>query len=156
MPAVWRWLGYMIGRLWTNCLRRSRRASRTARVATLASSSDTNEDWVTPVRRRISSSSKKARPRSGPEPLRRQLRLLADRSVRYIRIRQYGEPAHWADAGDIEHPAILRAVAEGDRTAAIAALAHHLAGTALRVLADSAPSYAPTAVPRAVALAEKT
>jgi Transcriptional regulators len=91
-----------------------------------------------------------------PEPLRRQLRLLADRSVRYIRIRQYGEPAHWADAGDIEHPAILQSVAEGDCPAAIAALAHHLAGTALRVLADSAPDYVPTAVPRAVALVEKT
>jgi DNA-binding GntR family transcriptional regulator len=89
-----------------------------------------------------------------PEPLRRQLRLLADRSVRYIRIRQYGEPAHWADVGDIEHPAILRAAAEDDRPAAIAALAQHLAGTALRVLADSAPDYVPTAVPRAVALVE--
>jgi len=91
-----------------------------------------------------------------PEPLRRQLRLLADRSVRYIRIRQYGEPAHWADVGDIEHPAILQAVAEDDRAAAIAALAHHLAGTALRVLADSAPDYVPTAVPRAVALVQKS
>lgn len=91
-----------------------------------------------------------------PEPLRRQLRLLADRSVRYIRIRQYGEPVHWADAGDIEHPAILQCVAEGDCPAAVTALAHHLAGTALRVLADSAPDYVPTAVPRAVALVDKS
>jgi len=91
-----------------------------------------------------------------PEPLRRQLRLLADRSVRYIRIRQHGEQAHWADAGDIEHPAILQAVAERDDPAAVAALAHHLARTALRVLADTAPDYVPTAVPRAVALVGKS
>lgn len=80
---------------------------------------------------------------------------VADRSVRYIRIRQYGEPARWADAGDLEHPAILQCVAEGDCPAAVTALAHHLAGTALRVLADSAPDYVPTAVPRAVALVGK-
>lgn len=89
-----------------------------------------------------------------PEPLRRQLRMLADRSVRYIRIRQHGEHAHWADAGDIEHPAILQALVDHDNPAAVAALAHHLAGTALRVLASSAPGYIPSAVPRAVALVE--
>jgi DNA-binding GntR family transcriptional regulator len=90
-----------------------------------------------------------------PEPLRRQLVLLADRSVRYIRIRQNEEPAHWADAGDVEHPAILEAVVAGDATAAVSALARHLAGTALRVLAGSAPDYVPTAVPRAVAIVER-
>jgi hypothetical protein len=37
-----------------------------------------------------------------------------------------------------------------------AKLTHHLAGTALRVLADSAPDYVPTAVPRAAALVEKS
>lgn len=89
---------------------------------------------------------------AAPEPLRRQLQLLADRSVRYIRLRQIGDPVHWSEAGDVEHPAILRAVVGGDRDAAVSALADHLAGTALRVLANSAPDYAPTAVPRAVDL----
>jgi len=88
------------------------------------------------------------------EPLRKQLQVLADRSVRYVRIRQRDEQAGWADAGDIEHPAILKEVANGNQPAAITALANHLAGTALRVLASSAPDYTPTAVPRAVALVE--
>jgi hypothetical protein len=43
-----------------------------------------------------------------------------------------------------------------DVPVAIAALTHHLVGTALRVLAGSAPGYVPTAVPRAVALVEKS
>lgn len=92
----------------------------------------------------------------GPEPLRRQLRMLADRSIRYVRIRQHGERANWADAGDIEHPAILQAAADGDRHGALTALARHLAGTALSVLAESAPDYVPAAVPRAVALIERS
>src|SRR6266536_2027429 len=75
------------------------------------------------------------------EPLLRQLQSLEDRSVRYIRIYQQSEPAGWQTAGDAEH-------------AAIAGLAHHLARTALRVLSDCAPGYAPRAVPHAVALAE--
>lgn len=83
-------------------------------------------------------------------PLRRQLQSLADRSVRYIRIVQNVEPAHWADTGDVEHPAILEAVVDGDRAAALTTLAHHLAGTALRVLESSAPHYVPVAVPHAV------
>lgn len=87
-----------------------------------------------------------------PEPLRRQLDSLADRSVRYIRIQQNAQPAGWADVGDVEHPAILAAVVAGDVDAATGAMARHLAGTALRVLASSAPDYVPTAVPRAVAL----
>jgi DNA-binding GntR family transcriptional regulator len=87
-----------------------------------------------------------------PEPLRRQLESLADRSVRYIRIQQHAEPARWADVGDVEHPAILQAVVDRDVPAATTALARHLAGTALRVLSCSAPDYVPTAVPRAVAL----
>lgn len=83
-------------------------------------------------------------------PLRRQLQVLADRSVRYIRIAQSAEPAHWGDTGDLEHPAILAAVLDGDVPGARAALARHLAGTALRVLAGSAPHYTPAAVPQAV------
>jgi DNA-binding GntR family transcriptional regulator len=87
-----------------------------------------------------------------PEPLRRQLDSLADRAVRYIRIQQLAEPGRWADLGDVEHPSILQAVIKGDVQAATTRLARHLAGTAVRVLASSAPDYTPAAVPRAVAL----
>jgi DNA-binding GntR family transcriptional regulator len=87
-----------------------------------------------------------------PEPLQRQLQVMSERSVRYVRIRQQDESPQWGDVGELEHPAILEAVADGDEQAAIAALTRHLAGTALRVLAGSAPEYRPTAVPRAVAL----
>ena len=90
--------------------------------------------------------------RGAPEPLRHQLDALADRAVRYIRVQQHDEPARWADLGDVEHPAILQAVVDGDVEAATARLARHLAGTAMRVLASSAPDYTPTAVPRAVDL----
>ena len=41
---------------------------------------------------------------------------------------------------------------DGDVQAATTRLARHLAGTAMRVLASSAPDYTPAAVPRAVAL----
>jgi DNA-binding GntR family transcriptional regulator len=93
---------------------------------------------------------------SAPEPLRRQLDSLADRAVRYIRIHQHAEPARWADVGDVEHPSILQAVVDGDVQAATTKLARHLAGTAVRVLASSAPDYTPAAVPRAVALVDGT
>jgi DNA-binding GntR family transcriptional regulator len=88
------------------------------------------------------------------EPLLRQLQSLEDRSVRYIRIYQRSEPADWQKAGDVEHAAILEALAAGDDRAALSGLAHHLARTALRVLSDCAPSYTPRAVPHAVAMAE--
>ena len=91
-----------------------------------------------------------------PEPLRRRLATLADRAVRYIRIQQHAEPARWAELGDVEHPSILQAVVDGDAQAATTRLARHLAGTAMRVLAGSAPEYTPAAVPRAVALVSGT
>jgi len=87
-----------------------------------------------------------------PEPMRRQLQTLADRSVRYIRIYQFSDPANWPSPGEREHAAILAAVVDSDGTAARVALAHHLERTALRVLADCTPQYVPTAVPQAVAL----
>src|SRR6266540_746646 len=90
----------------------------------------------------------------GGEPFLRQLQSLEDRSVRYIRIYQQSEPAGWQTAGDVEHAAILDALAAGDDHAALSGLAHHLARTALRVLSDCAPGYTPRAVPHAVALAE--
>jgi DNA-binding GntR family transcriptional regulator len=89
---------------------------------------------------------------AAPAPLRRQMQSLADRSVRYIRIAQYAEPSHWAESGDLEHPAILEAVSKGHTRLAMKALAEHLAGTALRVLAGSAPGFRPQAVPRALAM----
>ena len=88
------------------------------------------------------------------EPLLHTLQSLEDRSVRYIRIYQRSEPGDWQRAGDAEHAAILDALAEGDGRAALSRLAHHLARTALRVLADCAPQYTPRAVPHAVALAD--
>jgi DNA-binding GntR family transcriptional regulator len=88
------------------------------------------------------------------EPLLRTLQSLEDRSARYIRIYQRSEPGDWQTAGDAEHAAILDALAAADGSAALAGLAHHLARTALRVLAEHAPDYTPRAVPNAVALAE--
>lgn len=86
------------------------------------------------------------------DPMRGQLRSLADRSARYIRIEQHVDPADWPKAGDVEHPAILAAMVDGDERAAVSLTAHHLERTALRVLTDCAPDFVPRAVPRAVAL----
>jgi hypothetical protein len=52
----------------------------------------------------------------------------------------------------VEHPAILEAITEGDGPGARAALARHLERTAVRVLAECAPDYTPSAVRQAVAL----
>jgi DNA-binding GntR family transcriptional regulator len=84
--------------------------------------------------------------------LQRQLTAFADRSTRYIRICQLTDPASWHNAGDAEHAAVLAALAEGDRDAALSGLAHHLAGTAQRVLTECAPGYEINAVPRALEL----
>ena len=84
--------------------------------------------------------------------LQRQLTAFAGRSTRYIRICQLAEPASWHKAGDAEHAVILAALTEGDRDAALSGLAHHLAGTAQRVLTECAPGYEISAVPRALEL----
>lgn len=90
---------------------------------------------------------------SGAESiLPRQLVTLAERTIRYIRIYQLGEPATWQTAGEAEHSRILEALVDDDRPQAIAELAHHLSRTALRVLADCRPTYVPVAVPHAVDL----
>ena len=86
--------------------------------------------------------------------LQRQLTAYADRSIRYIRIYQLSEPVGWQSAGDAEHAAILAALAEHDHGAALSGLAHHLARTAERVLADCAPGYPTRAVPQALGLVE--
>jgi DNA-binding GntR family transcriptional regulator len=86
------------------------------------------------------------------ETQQRQLRALADRTTRYIRIYQLSEPNSWQAAGDVEHANILAALSAGHERGALTGMAHHLARTALRVLADCAPDFSPNAVPHAVAL----
>ena len=86
------------------------------------------------------------------EPLRGQLRSLADRGARYIRIVQLVDPGGWQRSGDPEHQAILDAVAGGDEQAAVSLTARHLERTALEVLADCAADYRLRAVPTAMAL----
>ncbi len=89
------------------------------------------------------------------ESMQRQLAVLADRTIRYIRIYQLSDPSSWQSAGDVEHAAILEAIANHDDRAALSGLAHHLARTAIRVLRDCAPGYEIRAVPRAVDLVER-
>src|ERR687897_3331449 len=43
------------------------------------------------------------------EVLQRQLRVFADRTIRYIRIYQLSDPTSWQAAGDVEHAQILEA-----------------------------------------------
>lgn len=90
------------------------------------------------------------------DSMQRQLRALADRTLRYIRIYQLSEPGSWQAAGDVEHTSILQAIADRNQDAAQSGLARHLARTALRVLTDCAHDYAPVAVPHAVDLVEGT
>jgi len=85
------------------------------------------------------------------EPLHTQMRSLADRSARYIRIGQQLDPTGWQKAGDLEHQALLEAMVAHDEETAVSLTAHHLERTALLVLADCAPDYVPKAVPAAVA-----
>jgi len=88
--------------------------------------------------------------------LRKQLTAYADRTIRYIRIYQIGEPRSWESAGDREHAEILASLVEGNAADATSGLAHHLARTALRVLSDCAPGYQPRAIPRAVAMVDQS
>jgi DNA-binding GntR family transcriptional regulator len=89
------------------------------------------------------------------EAMQRQLAANAERSVRYIRIYQLSEPGSWQAAGDVEHTAILDAIVKRDRRGALTGLAHHLARTAERVLADCAPQYPIASVPHALALVDQ-
>jgi DNA-binding GntR family transcriptional regulator len=93
---------------------------------------------------------------SAGDALQRQLKVFADRTIRYIRIYQLSDPNSWQTAGDSEHAQILEALIAGDEHGARAGMAHHLARTALRVLTDCAPEYVPTAVPHAVGLIERS
>jgi DNA-binding GntR family transcriptional regulator len=87
---------------------------------------------------------------SAHEPLRTELRSMAERSARYIRVGQEQDPAGWQQAGDLEHEAILDAFVRRESEAAVSLTAHHLERTAIRVLADCAPEYVPKAVPLAL------
>jgi DNA-binding GntR family transcriptional regulator len=89
------------------------------------------------------------------ESMQRQLSILADRTIRYIRIYQLSDPSSWQSAGQHEHNLIFESLIAGDEEGALIGMAHHLAGTAMRVLADCAPDYEPIAVPHAVALVER-
>jgi len=84
--------------------------------------------------------------------LLKQLRSYADRSVRYIRIYRPAEPRAWTASGHDEHVGVVEAVRQRDVAELRSLLATHLARTALRVLADFAPSYEPTAVRRSLAI----
>lgn len=88
------------------------------------------------------------------ESLQKQLRIYADRTIRYIRIYQIGAPRSWQSAGDGEHADILAALIAGDEGEATSLLAHHLARTALQVLKDCAPSFIARAVPCALELVD--
>jgi DNA-binding GntR family transcriptional regulator len=91
---------------------------------------------------------------AGP-PLRRQLAIFADRTIRYIRIYQFSEPESWHEIGEREHAEILKTLVAQDRGAALSALARHLARTAKKVMRDCVPEYPVQAVPHALDLVER-
>ncbi|GAA1072490.1 hypothetical protein GCM10009648_04530 [Tsukamurella spumae] len=86
------------------------------------------------------------------EPLDGELRSLADRSTRYIRLAQEFDPRVWAEAGDLEHLAILEAVAGHDGAEAVSLMAHHLERTALQVLSHCAVDFDPLRVRKALSI----
>jgi DNA-binding GntR family transcriptional regulator len=126
---------------------RQREAKRTLTAMRHAARSGTSAMWF-----RSHGEFHRAITAGAGNALQRQLTAFADRATRYIRICQLAEPASWHKAGDAEHAAVLAAMIEGDREAALSGLSHHLAGTAERVLAECAPGYEISAVPRALEL----
>jgi DNA-binding GntR family transcriptional regulator len=75
----------------------------------------------------------------------------AEQSERYVRAYQHRYGDAFAER-QREHAAILKAVREGRAHHAVELMAHHLSGTALRVMADFAPGRPATAVLAAVDL----
>ena len=75
----------------------------------------------------------------------------AEQSDRYVRAYQHRHDDAFAER-QREHTAILEAVREGRADQAVELMAHHLSGTALRVMADFAPGRPATAVHAAVDL----
>jgi DNA-binding GntR family transcriptional regulator len=86
------------------------------------------------------------------EPMRGQMRSLADCSARWIRSDANADPGDWQEVGERDHAALVEAMAAGDERHAVSLMAHHLERTARLVLAERAPDFALRVVPRAVAL----
>ncbi|MFF0156938.1 GntR family transcriptional regulator [Streptomyces sp. NPDC005263] len=87
----------------------------------------------------------------GPH-LQRMLTSLGEHSERYIRLARLGVHNSWARA-NAEHEALLEALRLSDQDEAVRVIAHHLARTALNVLADIAPEYEPVATRTALGIA---
>jgi DNA-binding GntR family transcriptional regulator len=81
---------------------------------------------------------------AGPR-LVRLVEQLSDHAERYRRAYITGDTRAWS-VGDAEHRAILDAAQRGDAAAAAHATQHHLARTALTVLANVAPEHDPVLV----------
>jgi DNA-binding GntR family transcriptional regulator len=79
----------------------------------------------------------------------------AEQSERYVRLAQNSHPDEFRSR-QAEHIAMLDAVRSGDTRSAVVLTAEHLAGTALRVIADVAPEQRAPAVDAAVRLATGT
>jgi len=75
----------------------------------------------------------------------------AEQSDRYVRAYQHQHTDSFAER-QREHAAILGAVRDGESQRAVELMAHHLAGTAMRVMADFAPGRSASAVLAAVEL----
>jgi DNA-binding GntR family transcriptional regulator len=85
--------------------------------------------------------------------IRATIASYADQSQRYRRILGHTE-IHARSVSMVEHGLILEACRERNREEAVQQLAHHLARTALTVLAHMATSYEPVAVRTALLLAQ--
>jgi DNA-binding GntR family transcriptional regulator len=75
----------------------------------------------------------------------------AEQSDRYVRAYQHQHTDAFAER-QREHAAVLEAVRDGLPQRAVELMAHHLSGTALRVMADFAPGRPASAVLAAVEL----
>ncbi len=93
--------------------------------------------------------------RGGPTLLR-SLRAQAERSRRYVRMFQHPRPTSGHTMGDLEHQAILDAVADGAFELAVGRLGRHLARTAISVMLDAAPHVEPVGVRGAMRLLPAT
>lgn len=93
--------------------------------------------------------------RVGPTLLR-SLQTQAERSRRYVRLFQHPRPASGHKIGDLEHQAIVDAVAEGAFELAVGRLGRHLARTAISVMLDAAPHVEPVGVRGAMRLLPAT
>jgi DNA-binding GntR family transcriptional regulator len=85
----------------------------------------------------------------------RTISSYAEQSERYVRLAQNSRPDEFG-ARQQEHLAMFDAVRAGDTRRAVVLTAEHLAGTALRVIADVAPDRRAPAVDAAVRLAAGT